>query len=605
MTWQSVEPIADALLYEGYVLYPYRRSALKNQYRWQFGVVAPRDWSDAGRTDPCLQQTECLVRPRGKARLDIKVRFLQVERRQVEIAAGAPNEWQQVDSVFVGARELTTWDEAVPREIVLSALPVAESAGEVCHEFEVEGSRDIEQVADEQDEVRARIIRERLPIAGSLRISVARERAFCKVRVRIENVTPWQGACDADRPTALRRSLIATHTILAVNDGEFISLLDPPADAAAAAASCMNAHTWPVLAGAAPERNLMLSSPIVLYDYPQVAAESPGDLFDGTEIDELLTLSVLALSDDERREAHATDPRAAQLIERSHNLQNAQLARVHGALRAFGEAPREQPSLEAWLTPPGADAHEVTDAYGNRIGKGSRVRLLPRRGADAMDMFLSGQAATVAAVYLDLEDQAHVAVVVDSGNASDLHEWNGRYFYFKPEEVQALDEGNALNSPATAKASRIFVAGIGNIFLGDDGFGSAVVQRLQARALPESVRVEDIGIRSVHLAYDLLDAPYDATILIDAVARGEAPGTLYVIEPGLDDEMRAPTDAHDFDIEGVLALLNQVGARPGPIYIVGCEPLSVAPEIGLSDVVAAAVDGAADLVVDLINRIGG
>src|SRR5262245_57774536 len=137
-----------------------------------------------------------------------------------------------------------------------------------------------------------------------------------KVRVRIENLSAWPLDAPAGRSHALRWSFVATHTLLAVRDGVFVSLLDPPAWARHAAAACANLHTWPVLVGDKNRRDIMLSSPIILYDYPQVAPESPGDLFDATEIDELLTLRTMTLTDEEKREARGTDARAAAMLDR-------------------------------------------------------------------------------------------------------------------------------------------------------------------------------------------------------------------------------------------------------------------------------------------------
>jgi hydrogenase maturation protease len=224
-----------------------------------------------------------------------------------------------------------------------------------------------------------------------------------------------------------------------------------------------------------------------------------------------------------------------------------------------------------------------------------------------MDMFLAGQTATVAAVLRDVEGQAHVAVTIDAAGAADLHESNGRFFYFRPDEIEVLEDSRGgAPSESTQPAARVLVAGIGNIFLGDDGFGPAVIQRLASRALPECAKVEDFGIRGVHLAYELLGASpaYDTTIVVDAVSRGGAPGTLYVIEPDVADVPSAPPEAHALSVEAVLGLLRSIGGEPGRVLIVGCEAESVAPEMGLSAPVAAAVDGAADLVMNLLAPEG-
>lgn len=611
MTWRSAEQIADALLYEGYLLYPYRGTAVKNRYRWQFGIVAPRDYGAAGGSEPWLMQAQCLIEPGAAPVLDLKVRFLQVEARQVEAPGPAPGAWTPVDSLYVDGRELVTWDEAVPRDIVLRHMPVGDQGATRAEPFEIAGGREVEEIRDVAGDVAARVTRERWPISGTVHLEVRPVGDLRKVSLRLENLTPWQGS-DGDRPDALRRSLIAAHTLLAVRDGAFVSLLDPPERAQAAVAACENLHTWPVLVGDPPGRDLMLSSPIILYDYPRVAPESPGDLFDGTEIDELLTLRLMTLTDEERRQALATDPRAGQVIDRATSLPTEQLERLHGAIRYLG-APMPDAAraatpadLEAWLNPPGSEDEEAVDGAGRRVGKGSRVRLRPAGRADAQDMFLSQQTATVAAVYRDLEDRAHVAVMVDAGGAADLHESNGRFYYFRPDEVEVLEDGAAEEPAAAVGTARVLVAGIGNVFLGDDGFGSAVAERLGRRSLPAWVRVEDFGIRSVHLAYDLLDAGYETTILIDALPRGGEPGTLYVVEPDVREATPvAAPDGHSGSVESVLAFLEGLGGKAGRVLIVGCEPQSLAPEMGLSDAVAAAVEGAADLVVNLIHGRAG
>ena len=612
MTWQAADRIADALLYEGYLLYPYRATAAKNRYRWQFGVVAPRACGDSNDCGPWWVQTQCLFEPGARPVLDIKIRFLQVEARMIERLVCAPDRWEAVDALTVDGRELVSWDEALPREVVLSGVSAREPFTDRVYPLEVNGGRDVQVVRNAAGDVVAREVRERWTISGLVHLAVTPAGEARRLSVRIENVTPCPSGASVRRAEGLRRSLVSTHILLSVSDGAFLSLLDPPAHAVASAAGCENVHMWPVLVGQAPQRNLMLSAPIILYDYPSVAPESPGDLFDGTEIDELLTLRVLTLTDEERREALATDPRARQVVDRAAALPPEAFERLHGAVRYLGDAAQEGAGPSAWeafLNPPGSDGEETLEINGRRAAKGSRVRLCPPPGrrADAMDMFLAGQTATVAAVYRDLEGQAHVAVTVDAAAATDLHEANGRFFYFRPDEIEVLDgDPGGAPSESLQPIARVLVAGIGNIFLGDDGFGPAVIQRLASRAVPEWAKVEDFGIRGVHLAYELLGASpaYTTTIIIDAVSRGGAPGTLYVIEPDAEDLPSASPDAHALSVEAVLGLLKSIGGEPGRVLIVGCETESVAPEMGLSAPVASAVDGAAELVMNLLTAEG-
>ncbi|MCA1849260.1 MAG: hypothetical protein LC704_09795, partial [Actinobacteria bacterium] len=144
--------------------------------------------------------------------------------------------------------------------------------------------------------------------------------------------TPWGGQ---DRETALKQTFVSSHTALEVEGGEFVSLMDPPEELREAAQECENIKTWPVLVGEEGDRSMMLSSPIILYDYPQIAPESPGDLFDGTEIDQLLVLNVMTLTDEEKQEMRASDPRAREILERCESLSPEELMKLHGTFREF------------------------------------------------------------------------------------------------------------------------------------------------------------------------------------------------------------------------------------------------------------------------------
>jgi hydrogenase maturation protease len=217
---------------------------------------------------------------------------------------------------------------------------------------------------------------------------------------------------------------------------------------------------------------------------------------------------------------------------------------------------------------------------------GTRVRLKPRPGGDVWDIALAGRTATVQGVEETLEGERLVVVAVDGDPGAGLP---GHRFFFAPEEVEPL---------------RVLVAGIGNVFLGDDGFGVALAQRLAARELPDGVEVVDYGIRGMDLAYAL--AEYDLAILVDATPRGAEPGTLYVIEPSVEDA--DGFDAHGMDPVKVLALARTLGAAPPRTLVLGCEPLTrmtgdedeIVAE--LSEPVRAALDEAERLVEELITR---
>jgi len=388
--FESVERIADAVLYEGYVLYPYRASAAKNQYRWQFGVVAPRAPHEDG--EPSFAQTECLV-ARASATvvptLSARLRFLRPRRLNGDADERVPS-----------------WLEGVAQAIdmepfALNPLPVNVTMA--------------------------------LPEAGiDARLTIEAEPVdvFVKVRLRIENIEPWRPVFDDDRDAMLRRSLVGTHLLVAVENGRFESLIDPAEAARTMAAQCRNLHTWPVLVGDRTRQNMMLSSPIVLYDFPAVAKESPGDLCDAAEIDEILTLRILTMTEAEKQEARQTDPRARAIIDRAEALAPSDLAALHGTSRSAD-----------FFNPPGTPSPEDTtlDIHGCCIARGSHVRLRPNRRADAMDMFLRDQLATVAGIYRDVDDRLYVAVTVDADPAASLHESFGRFFYFDPTEIEPVD----------------------------------------------------------------------------------------------------------------------------------------------------------------------
>ena len=184
---------------------------------------------------------------------------------------------------------------------------------------------------------------------------------------------------------------------------------------------------------------MMLSAPIILYDYPLLAPESGGDYFDATEIDELLALRVSTLTDEERRAAAATDERSAAILARTANQSPADFAQLHGAVRSWTPSVSGD-SWEELVNPSGEPTPErASITIGDvRVAAGTRVRLTPRRRADAQDMFLAGRIATIAAIFRDLEDKVHIAVTVDDDPAADLQQSSGRYWYFAPEEMAPL-----------------------------------------------------------------------------------------------------------------------------------------------------------------------
>jgi len=341
----SIEAVANAVLYEGYMLYPYRASSVKNRQRFNFGVLYPEGF------DTSSMQTECLVKTGPSTAVDIRIRFLRID------AAQQAHEQE---------REIKDFRFVDPAHLAFDIGAVFISSVELGENLQC-------------------------------------------LRVSIRNTVHLDHK--ADRDAALRDSMVSVHTILRVRDGSFVSLLDPSDKYKAAAAACRNVGTWPVLAGEEGSHDAMLSSPIILCDYPRIAPESPGNLFDGTEIDEILTLRIMTLSDSEKPEIRRGDERAREILERTENMPPEQFMKLHGALRG--------------IAPP-------------KLSKGDRVRLWPRKSADIMDIVLKEKTAIIEAVEEDFEGNLHFAVILDDDPGRDLGELRqpGHRFFFGAEELE-------------------------------------------------------------------------------------------------------------------------------------------------------------------------
>ncbi len=346
-----VDKIARAVLYEGYLLYPYRESALKNQQRWNFGVLFPPAWA-AARTgsDRSYFQMECLAEAAEAATLSILVRFLQVQAQ----------------------------GEAVERQVALDRLPLADHKSAFSFQ----------------------------PLEGQIELAAGRvEAGLYRLRLRVHNATPAR--CTA-RNEALLFSLASAHAVVAIENGAFISQTDPGSTFEAAAAQCQNTGVWPILVGDKGARDTVLASPIILYDYPQIAPESSGDLFDSTEIDEILSLRILTLTDAEKNELRKSDQRARALLERVEDNPHDRLMQLHGRMSGVG-----------WK-------------------KGDRVRLRPSKHADIFDTLLDGKIAIIEAIEQDFEGNLHFAVVLEDDPGRDLGEMRqiGHRFFFSPAEIE-------------------------------------------------------------------------------------------------------------------------------------------------------------------------
>jgi hypothetical protein len=341
-----VNQIAKAVLYEGYMLYPYRPSSVKNQQRWNFGVLCPMSYSESQNgSETSIMQTECLVEGGLLTGFEVRVRFLQLAARTVgeltlpvsELLPGEIPEFRFVERLAVNGRVYQPWQEAIEREVSLPVYNV-EALGYrmVPDAFSFPAETRFEHLRDGGGQIVGVIVRERKPLCGAVEIMGEKvEDGIFKISVRIRNTTPFEVVKDSRREEALLSSLVSTHTVLGVQDGRFVSLLAPPEPISKLATSCKNVGTWPVLVGEEGQRDTMLSSPIILYDYPQIAPESAGDLFDGTEIDEILSLRIMTLTDEEKREMSQSDERARQMLERTETMPVEQLMKLHGVLRGL------------------------------------------------------------------------------------------------------------------------------------------------------------------------------------------------------------------------------------------------------------------------------
>ena len=323
-----VRQIADAVLYEGYLLWPYRRSAMKNRQRWTFGGVYPRAHYEAHEDDRCELRSECLLEGGEDSAVEVRVRFLHVVRRQV-MAPGRGG-LKPVEELTVGDERYLSWEEATEREVV-GDLRVSEDPARVA--IDIPAGQDQEELRDPAGKPVGAIVRSWKALGGTLKLGAEPlGPGLLRVSVEVVNETPWSGG---SREDALERTFCSTHAVLRARGARFVSLTDPPEDLRAQAEACRNEGAWPVLVGEPGDRDTLLASPIILEDHPRIAPESPGDLFDGGEIDQMLTLNILSLTDEEKAEMRQSDPKAREILERTEALSNEELMNLHGAIREF------------------------------------------------------------------------------------------------------------------------------------------------------------------------------------------------------------------------------------------------------------------------------
>ncbi|WP_267242528.1 hypothetical protein [Streptomyces sp. PR69] len=340
----GVDAIARTCLYEGYLLWPYRRSALKNAKRWTFGGVFPGGGCAEALGERHTATAQLLLEHGiGPYEVTVRLRFLQVVDRTVW--RDGPEGPERTDALTVAGERHVTWQEATEREVLLTlAVP---GSGPCASAVDIPEGSAAEPLAEADGRRAGSVIRGWRRLSGTL--TAASEPVapgVDRLTVRVANTSDCPPPRPGDRRAreeAAAYAFASTHLILHSDQARFISLLDPPYQLRRAAAACANDGVWPVLAGEqdGPDgrrAHTVLASPLTLYDFPAVAPESPGDLFDGTEIDQLLVLSVLSMTEEEQAEARACDPRAREILDRCAGLGLDEMAHLHGAIREFRPA---------------------------------------------------------------------------------------------------------------------------------------------------------------------------------------------------------------------------------------------------------------------------
>jgi hypothetical protein len=358
----SLELLLNTLLFEGYALYPYRDSAVKNRMRFTFGTLFPKTYAAASGEAFDLELQVPVVGPLA-ARLSLELAFLEVSNEVIERRLSLAN---------------------------ASLAELREERTESIHSGVLSG-------------------------LATVRVLAAASGASV-LSLRVEN----RSELDAlQRETALSHAFAAAHVIVRACGAELVSLVDPAPGLAEVARGCLNRGVFPVLVGEPGARDCMIASPITMGDYPGLAPESPGELFDATEIDEILTLRVLTLSDDEQNELARADPRVRAMLDRVQSMTPADLALLHGAERS----------------------RQVARVSGDAlIAAGARVRLLPRKRADAFDMLLEGKTARVESIERDFENRTLLAVTIEDDPGRDLGRAGmpAHRFFFHPDEVEVV-----------------------------------------------------------------------------------------------------------------------------------------------------------------------
>jgi hypothetical protein len=341
MNIKEVKDIANAALYESYLLYPYRQSAIKNRQRWTIGVVYPQEYSEANNSiEPWTMQTECLGMGGANTTFDLYVRFLHLLVRTVKRTETTGSCTQDQGGILpAGERSIASCfadeprEEAMEREISILSLPLHDLLEHTyILDFAFPGTSIVEDLATASH---LTIMREQQPLKGTVAIAAKRiNTESFKLTVQIMNNTPETGTI-ANLHNILLHSFISSHTILQIHQGTFTSLVNPPEAVLSVTQQCENLHTWPIPVGSKDTSDFMLSSPIILYDYPQIAPENPGSLFDSTEIDKRLMLRIMALTDDKKAKICQGNIRACEMPQHTESLTLKAFMKLHDTLRSM------------------------------------------------------------------------------------------------------------------------------------------------------------------------------------------------------------------------------------------------------------------------------
>ena len=326
----TVERIANTVIYEGYRLFPYSPSAIKNTRPSLFGVVYPEDFNRQDQSAGAHMQTECIMQGTDASELNVTLRFLQLK----EMAFAMPDFAEGKDHVQNRDERAFSMHGYHEKKIETGSLRISELETGRNFAIEFEQESKAETLRNATEKPIATCISRLSRLKGSMSVLASRvegTKDLFKISVRISNTTPLKNLKELDRDSVLRQSFLSTHLILRAQNGEFLSLTEMDGDIKKIAKGCNNVNMWPVLA--TKENDVMLSSPIILYDYPEIAPESTGDFFDSTEIEEYLLLHIAMLSDEEKEKFSQGDERLRAAFENAKKIGQDEMLKLHGTFR--------------------------------------------------------------------------------------------------------------------------------------------------------------------------------------------------------------------------------------------------------------------------------